>query len=155
MYQVMISQVTAPRSPHSNTHSCHCGSILLILTMSVAMVLATLVPSKANPTKLKNAAQATAHAGFNTLVATTVAIEVAESCKPLTKLKNRATTIMPMANCRLGVMLFLGLSHLSEQSAKDLCGSASAFRPTLAALARYASIVCFGWSCVTLPQKDH
>ena len=55
-------------------------------TTPVAMVAATLVPNTAKARKLNRAAQATARAG-PARVATTVAIELAASWKPLTKSK--------------------------------------------------------------------
>ena len=64
----------------------------LCTTTSLAMVLATWVPKTRNAMKLKAAAHITAWRGVSTRVATTVAIELAASWKPLTKSKPRATT---------------------------------------------------------------
>src|SRR4051812_40005711 len=51
-------------------------------------------------TKLKKAAQATASCGESTRVETTVAIELAASCRPLMKSKARATAIRPISTGR-------------------------------------------------------
>ena len=46
--------------------------------------------------KLKKAAQTTASCGLSTRVDTTVAIELAASCRPFRKSNNRATPIRTM-----------------------------------------------------------
>src|SRR6185295_18438299 len=58
--------------------------------MPLPTVLATAVPARKAATKLKNAAQITALPGESTRVETTVAIELAASCKPLMKSKTSA-----------------------------------------------------------------
>ena len=58
------------------------------------MVLATVVPNIRKAMKLKNAAHRTAWEGFNTLVETTVATELAASCMPLVKSKDKASRMM-------------------------------------------------------------
>ncbi len=58
------------------------------------MVLATAVPTRKAATKLKTAAHTTATAGVSTRVATTVAIELALSWKPLMKSKSSATPMI-------------------------------------------------------------
>jgi len=50
-------------------------------------------PEEQKAMKLKNAAQATAMGGERTRVDTTVAIELAASCRPLRKSKIRATAM--------------------------------------------------------------
>src|SRR6185503_17500804 len=94
----MTSHTIAPISPHSSTPNCHFTSMSLMLMRSPPMVLATRVPNSANATKLKNAAQTTATPGESTRVDTTVAIELAASCHPLTKSNIRATTIISKTN---------------------------------------------------------
>src|SRR5690606_31655623 len=66
-----------------------------------AMVLATAVPTSA-PTRFMLAASATAWAGDSTLVATTVAIELAVSWNPLMYSNTSATitTVMTRVNIR-------------------------------------------------------
>ena len=54
-------------------------------TTSLAIVVATFVPKTRKEMKLKKAAQTTAYCGRSTRVATTVAIELAESWKPFVK----------------------------------------------------------------------
>jgi hypothetical protein len=61
--------------------------------MPVPMVCATWSPKNRNAMKLKNAAQTTAMWGERTRVDTTVAIELAASCRPLSKSKTRATAM--------------------------------------------------------------
>ena len=57
----------------------------------VPTVCATCKPKNKKAMKLKNAAQTTATLGESTRVETTVAIELAASCRPLRKSKMRAT----------------------------------------------------------------
>lgn len=57
-------------------------------------VFATAVPTTKSAAKLKNAAQNTAFTGLSTRVPTTVAIEFAESWKPLMKSKANATAMI-------------------------------------------------------------
>jgi hypothetical protein len=59
-------------------------------------VLATAVPTVNNARKLNDAAHTTAATGLNTRVPTIVAIEFAESWKPLLKSKMNAKTIIAM-----------------------------------------------------------
>ena len=60
-------------------------------TMPVPTVFATCSPNTANAMKLKNAAQMTAVCGRSTRVDTTVAIELAASCRPFRKSNSSAT----------------------------------------------------------------
>ena len=59
----------------------------------VPTVCATCSPKNRKAMKLKNAAQTTATFGDSTRVETTVAIELAASCRPLRKSKMRATAM--------------------------------------------------------------
>ena len=61
-----------------------------LLSMILAISLATFSGSIAKAMKFQNAAQITACHGLSTRVATTVAIELAASWKPLTKSKIKA-----------------------------------------------------------------
>lgn len=72
--------------------------------MILLMVLATAVPKVKAAMKLKKAAKATARRGVRTLVETTVAMELAESWKPLVKSKIKATKMMAMTRMRSGVI---------------------------------------------------
>jgi hypothetical protein len=69
-FQIMAAVKPLPITVRSTTY----GSII-----PFPMVFATWRPSTRNATKLKNAAQTTAHFGDKTLVDTTVAIEFAAS----------------------------------------------------------------------------
>ena len=62
-------------------------------TTPVAIVAATFVPKTRKAMKLNAAAHTTAKPGVSTRVATTVAIELAASWKPLTKSKPSATAM--------------------------------------------------------------
>ena len=64
---------------------------------------ATCNPKIKNAIKLKNAAQATATRGVNTLVETTVAIEFAASWKPFIKSNAKAKKIITISS----VIIFL------------------------------------------------
>src|SRR6202158_544623 len=89
-YQVMRFHAIAPINPPSTTFE-----LTTFTSISPApIVLATAVPKTKAATKLKKAAQKTAMSGVSTRVDTTVAIEFAESCIPLMKLKTRATAMM-------------------------------------------------------------
>ena len=66
------------------------ASITLMSIIPFPIVLATVVPKTRKATKLKNAAQITAKRGDRTLVATTVATELAASWKPFKKSKVNA-----------------------------------------------------------------
>src|SRR5580765_1672534 len=63
-------------------------------TVPLAIVFATCTPNTANATKLKNAAQTTAHRGDSTRVLTTVAIEFAASWNPFVKSNASASRMM-------------------------------------------------------------
>jgi len=86
LYQVMSCHATAPSSPERTT----CGSTYCTLMRPLPTVLATAVPNANAAPKLKNAAQMTAWSGESTRVETTVAMEFAESLKPLMKSKTNA-----------------------------------------------------------------
>src|SRR5690606_34244136 len=79
-HQVIRFQVMPPSSAHRI--SCEPTSITPASISPDAMVLATAVPASA-PMRFIEAASPTACIGESTLVATTVAIELAESWKPL------------------------------------------------------------------------
>jgi hypothetical protein len=83
-----------------------CGSTYSIRISPVPIVFATAVPNTNAAAKLKNAAHTTAAPGERTRVETTVAIEFAESWKPLMKSKISATatiartkTTVPFTGC--------------------------------------------------------
>jgi hypothetical protein len=90
-HQVRTFQQIAPASAPNTTS----GSIMPGLTTPLLIVAATWRPKTVNAMKLKNEAQSTAVNGRNTLVATTVAMELALSCRPLRKSNNRAVPISP------------------------------------------------------------
>jgi hypothetical protein len=69
----------APPSPAKTT----VGVIVLISTIPLPIVSATVVLNIRKATKLKNAAQMTACLGDKTLVETIVEMEFAASCIPL------------------------------------------------------------------------
>src|SRR5688500_17468161 len=83
----MRFQTIAPVSPPRITF----GSTMAVSIMPLPIVRATAVPPTKAAMKLKNAAHATACRGVSTRVATTVAMEFAESWKPLMKSKMNAT----------------------------------------------------------------
>src|SRR5688572_20253713 len=83
----MRFQMIAPVRPPKITF----GSTMAVSIMPLPIVRATAVPPKKAAMKLKNAAHATACRGVSTRVATTVAMEFAESWKPLMKSKKNAT----------------------------------------------------------------
>src|SRR5688572_31154792 len=83
----MRFQTIAPNRPPRMT----LGSTIETSIIPLPMVFATAVPPKNAAMKLKNAAHATACSGVSTRVATTVAIEFAESWKPLMKSNMNAT----------------------------------------------------------------
>src|SRR3546814_7314378 len=87
--QVMTFQTIAPVSALNTT----CASTMSGLMIPAPIVLATCNPNTRKAMKLKNAAQATAQCGLSTRVDTTVAIELAASCKPLRKSNSSATAI--------------------------------------------------------------
>ena len=80
--------------PPSSAHRITCGvtSTTLVLSRPLAMVSATAVPVSA-PIRFMPAASITAQPGESTLVATTVAMELAVSWKPLMNSKTRAARI--------------------------------------------------------------
>src|SRR5688572_16955382 len=88
-------------------------SINRLSTMSPEIVLATFVPKMNAAMKLKNAAHATACVGVRTRVATTVAIELAASWKPLRKSKTNAMKMKtisspsspPATDCIVGAVV--------------------------------------------------
>ena len=91
-HQVIASQAMAPNSPANKT----LPSIAFSETMPVPNVFATCNPKTRKATKLKIAAQITAHFGDSTLVDTTVAIELAASCRPFMTSNSNATAIRKM-----------------------------------------------------------
>src|SRR5690606_17598864 len=88
-HQVIRFQVMPPASAHSST--CAVTLTTSASTSPEEMVLATAVPMKA-PIRFMVAARITAWPGDSTLVATTVAIELAVSWNPLMNSKTRAVT---------------------------------------------------------------
>ena len=80
-YQVIRSQAIAPIRVDNIKYSFTISGFIT----PFPIVFATLTPKPKAATKLKNAAHATANFGERTLVETTVAIEFAESWKPLRK----------------------------------------------------------------------
>src|ERR1700754_5222939 len=79
-HQVKRVHSVAPSNPQIS--SCGPTSSTPVLINPAAMVAATAVPQRA-PARLVTAASTTACPGVSTLVATTVAIELAVSWKPL------------------------------------------------------------------------
>src|SRR5947208_6004623 len=78
-----MAPIKAPKITAASTTSA--------ATIPVPTVWATWSPKNKKATKLKNAAHITAYCGRNTRVETTVAIELAASCKPFKKSKTNAT----------------------------------------------------------------
>src|SRR6185436_773528 len=70
-------------------------------TMPLPTVAATATPKIANATKLKNAAQSTAHCGRSTRVETMVAMELAASWKPFMKSNASASSTRNTTMCIL------------------------------------------------------
>ena len=89
-YQVMMFQMIAPSSPPSTT----LGVTIDVLIIPDPTVFATAVPTVNAAAMLKNAAQTTAANGLSTRVPTTVAIEFAESWKPLLKSNRNAMAMI-------------------------------------------------------------
>src|SRR5947209_7403734 len=81
--------------PHAAARAAAITWLLMTvwLITSFVMVPATLSGKTTKATKLKNAAHRTADRGLSTRVETTVATELAASCRPLRKSKVRATRI--------------------------------------------------------------
>src|SRR5215204_845708 len=114
--QVMRFQMIAPISAPNTTR----GSITSAATMPVPMVWATCEPKIRNAMKLKKAAMATACCGRITRVETTVAIELAASCRPLRKSNASATTMSPIKIGRASATA--SMSHVFEHDAVNLVG---------------------------------
>ncbi len=77
-----VSRFQTMAASKAQISNCGPASITPVLTMPAAMVAATAVPHSA-PIMLVIAASSTACPGESTLVATTVAMELAVSWKPL------------------------------------------------------------------------
>src|SRR3954465_10026177 len=90
--QVMMFQKIAPRSPPRMT----CGSTMLCSIIPPPTALATATLPVNNAVKLNVAAQNTAASGLRTRVPTIVAMEFAESWKPLLKSKMKAIATIAM-----------------------------------------------------------
>ena len=88
-HQVIRFHTVAPARAQISTPDVTCTTP--VSTRPEAMVLATAVPARA-PSRLVPAASSTACAGLSTLVATTVAIELAVSWNPLMYSNTRATS---------------------------------------------------------------
>src|SRR5512142_1494565 len=86
LYQVMMFQTIAPSSPPRMTF----GLTMLCSIIPPPTALATASEPVKAAAKLKTAAQITAASGLSTRVPTIVAIEFAESWKPLLKSKMKA-----------------------------------------------------------------
>ena len=84
--QVSTFQTMAPASAPNTTN----GSTRLALTTPLPIVAATCRPNTVKAMKLKNAAQSTAVSGRSTRVETTVAMELALSCRPFRKSNSNA-----------------------------------------------------------------
>jgi hypothetical protein len=93
--QVMRFQEMAPTSPPSTMKGMMSFSTSPSL-MTLEIVDATATPNVNAAMKLKKAARATALVGERTFVDTTVAMELAESWKPLVKSKTSAMMMMMM-----------------------------------------------------------
>ena len=95
-------QVTAAvRAAPTTSTVCAAGTSTI-----VAMVLATAAPSSSGPTRLNTAARAIAAPGLAPLVATSVAIALAASWKPLVNANAKAaTTASPNAASTLVTLL--------------------------------------------------
>src|SRR6185312_10425475 len=89
-YHVMMFHAIAPRSAPRITF----GSTMETWIMPCPIVRATAVPTVNAAAKLKHAAQSTAGNGLSTRVPTTVAIEFAESWKPLLKSNRNAIAMI-------------------------------------------------------------
>ena len=89
-HQVIRFQMMPPSRAHRIT--CGVTSTTLVLSRPEAMVSATAVPVSA-PMRFMKAASITAQPGESTLVATTVAMELAVSWKPLMNSKTSAARI--------------------------------------------------------------
>ncbi len=72
------------------------GSTMATWIMPCPIVRATAVPTVNAAAKLKHAAHSTAGNGLSTRVPTTVAMELAESWKPLLKSNRNATAMIAM-----------------------------------------------------------
>jgi len=90
--QVMMFHAIAPSSAPKIT----LGSTTEIWIMPCPIVRATAVPTVNAAAKLKAAAQSTAGSGLSTRVPTTVAMEFAESWKPLLKSNRNAIAMIAM-----------------------------------------------------------
>ena len=87
----------APPSPARIT----VGVTVLISTIPLPIVSATVVLNMRKATKLKNAAQMTACLGDKTLAETMVEIEFEASCIPFVKAKTKAMNMIKMINNKL------------------------------------------------------
>src|SRR5437016_818243 len=116
-YHVMTFQMMAPSSPPRITF----GFTMLCSIMPPPIALATASDPVNAAAKLNTAAQRTAASGLSTRVPTMVAIEFAESWKPLLKSKmNAITTIAttyPITRDSSGVLERNALQHLGDTHA--------------------------------------
>ena len=105
-HQVIRFQMMPPSKAHRMT--CELASTTFVLMMPVAMVAATAVPIRA-PIRFITAARATAQPGASTLVATTVAMELAVSWNPLMNSNTSAARITIRTSVSMGAacQLFL------------------------------------------------
>src|SRR3990167_188474 len=101
-HQVIRFQMMAPTSAQIST--CEVTITTSVSTRPEAMVLATAVPRKA-PIRFVTAASITACVGVSTLVATTVAIELAVSWKPLMNSNTNAVTMTSRSKVSTGLLL--------------------------------------------------
>src|SRR5712671_7127103 len=98
-HHVIKFQQMAPMSAPNIT----AASTASAATIPVPTVWATWRPKNKNAMKLKKAAQITAYCGRNTRVETTVAIELAASCRPFKRSKISATEISATRASELSV----------------------------------------------------
>src|SRR5690606_11723166 len=98
-HQVIRFQLMPPSSAHSST--CEVTFTTSVSTSPEAMVLATAVPMNA-PIRFIVAASITAEPGDSTLVATTVAIELAVSWKPLMNSNTSAASTTTSTRVSIG-----------------------------------------------------
>ena len=98
-HQVITFHAIAPiRAPKMMPGSTIIGSMIPFPTVS-----ATWRPKNRKAMKLKKAAQATATGGLSTRVETTVAIELAASCRPFRKSKASATPMSATSSGKASV----------------------------------------------------
>src|SRR5690606_17974886 len=121
-HQVIRFQVMPPPSAHSRT--CEVTFTTSVSTRPEEMVLATAVPMNA-PIRFMVAARITAWPGESTFVATTVAMELAVSWKPLMNSNTRAASTTTRTRASIESMR-QGLAVLQRDFIGDHAGLAAA-----------------------------